>query len=381
MNAGAGSQNLGDEIRAIIESEGPIGFDRFMSLALGHPRYGYYITRDPFGLDGDFTTAPEISQMFGELIGLWSAEVWTSMGEPPEINLVELGPGRGTLMRDALRALHIVEPFARAIRVHLVETSPVLRARQQGTLEGCGSPVVWHDRFEDVPRGPSIIIANEFFDALPVRHFVRTDRGWFERLVGLDENGPPGKFRFGLAPEPEPFIRAEAEIGAVLEIGAAGHRALSEIATRLSEDIGAALIIDYGHTETSFGETLQAMQHHMKADPLEDPGSADITAHVDFASLSRAAKAAAAETHGPVAQGDFLTSLGIFERAAGLKKRADPRQSIDIDRSLLRLVSKGREMGIDGKMTPSMGALFKVLAVTSPGLYPPGFESVQGERQ
>jgi len=350
-----------------------------MSLALGHPKYGYYITRDPFGLDGDFTTAPEISQMFGELIGLWAAEVWMGMGSPSAINLIEFGPGRGTLMKDALRALHVVEPFANAIAVHLVETSPLLRARQ-GEAVGAGEyPVAWHERYEDVPRGPSIIIANEFFDALPVRHFIRTIDGWTERLVGLDENG---ELSFGLAPEIESGIRADAPAGTILEIGAEGHRMMAMISKRLVEDGGAILAIDYGHAQTSFGETLQAMKSHAKVDPLAGPGEADITSHVDFASLVRAAQASGARPHGPVQQGDFLTGLGIFERAAGLKRRADPRQSLDIDRSLLRLVSKGREMGIDGKMVPSMGALFKVLAVTSPDLPPPpGFDSARAENE
>lgn len=365
---------LAGEIREMIAAEGPIGIDRYMALALGHPKHGYYIKRDPFGLGGDFITAPEISQMFGELIGLWSAEVWLGMGQPPAINLVELGPGRGTLISDALRALKVVDDYARAITVHLVETSPILRARQQGMLDAAGFAIRWHRSFADVPAGPSIVIANEFFDALPVKHFVRTEAGWNERLVGIDESGA---LRFGLSPVVETGIRADAPPGTIIEIGAAGHRAMAEICERIVAHGGAVLAIDYGHMETTFGETLQAMQHHLKVDPLEEPGDADITAHVDFASLARAASASGAQVFGPVMQGDFLTSLGIFERAAGLKKRADPRQSLEIDRALLRLVSKGREMGIDGKMVPSMGALFKAICATHPSLPPPpGFESL-----
>jgi NADH dehydrogenase [ubiquinone] 1 alpha subcomplex assembly factor 7 len=365
---------LADVIREIIATEGPIGIDRYMALALGHPRHGYYMTRDPFGLGGDFITAPEISQMFGELIGLWSAEVWMGMGQPPSVNLVELGPGRGTLMADALRALKVVDDYARAITVHLVETSPILRARQQGMLDASGFALRWHHSFSEVPAGPTIVIANEFFDALPVKHFVRTDAGWNERLVGIDEGGA---LSFGLSPVVETGIRAEAPKGTIIEIGAAGHRVMAEIAGHIVAHGGALLAIDYGHTETGFGETLQAMQNQLKVDPLDEPGEADLTAHVDFASLGRAASACGAQLCGPVTQGDFLTSLGIFERAAGLKKRADARQSLDIDRALLRLVSKGREMGIDGKMTPSMGALFKVICVMHPDLpQPPGFEAM-----
>ncbi len=364
---------LADEICEMIATEGPMGIDRYMALALGHPKHGYYIKRDPFGLAGDFITAPEISQMFGELIGLWAAEVWANMGQPAAVNLVELGPGRGTLISDALRALRVVEDFARAITVHLVETSPILRARQQGMLDSSGFALRWHRSFAEVPVGPSIVIANEFFDALPVKHFVRTEAGWNERVVGLNEIGA---FAFGLSPVVETGIRAEAQPGTIIEIGAAGHRVMAEIAERVAQYGGAALAIDYGHTETGFGETLQAMQNHLKVDPLDEPGEADITAHVDFASLARAARAGGANVLGPVTQGDFLTSLGIFERAAGLKKRADPRQSLDIDRALLRLVSKGREMGIDGRMVPSMGALFKVICVAHPQLpLPPGFET------
>lgn len=366
---------LADEIRSIIAQDGPITVERFMALALNHPRYGYYITRDPFGLGGDFTTAPEISQMFGELIGLWSAEVWKSMGAPQEINLVELGPGRGTLMMDALRAARVAGHFCDAIRVHLVETSSLLRVRQRETLARPGVSVEWHDAFEHVPRGPAIIIANEFFDALPVRHFMRAGGAWHERVVGLTEDGA---FAFGLSPMAEDGILAEAEDGVMLEIGTAAHQLMAQIAARITEDGGAILAIDYGHTQTSFGETLQALKAHAKADPLAEPGEADITAHVDFASLGRAAHAGGAQVFGPVTQADFLTSLGIFERAASLKKRADPRQALEIDRALLRLVSTGREMGADGTLVPGMGALFKVMAAAAPVLgAPPGFESAQ----
>ncbi|HEX2727344.1 MAG TPA: SAM-dependent methyltransferase, partial [Beijerinckiaceae bacterium] len=194
-----------DELRQVIAVEGPIPLDRYMGLCLGHPVHGYYVTRDPFGAHGDFTTAPEISQMFGELVGLWAAEVWRLMGSPRQMRLVELGPGRGTLMADLLRAARIVPGFAQAVSVHLVETSPVLRARQQDTLAASGVPVAWHDRFADVPEGPAVVIANEFFDALPISQFVRTGRGWHERLVGLDADG---QLAFGLASEPRAELPA-----------------------------------------------------------------------------------------------------------------------------------------------------------------------------
>ncbi|MBM3607582.1 MAG: class I SAM-dependent methyltransferase, partial [Alphaproteobacteria bacterium] len=274
---------------------------------------------------------------------------------------------------DALRAVRVVEPFHNAVHVHLVETSGLLRVRQRENLARAGVGVEWHERMEDVPRGPAIIIANEFFDALPVRHFQRAGGAWHERMVGLAEDG---SLRFGLAPVAETSIRAEAEDGTMLEIGSAAHRAMADIAARLVEDGGVILAIDYGHAETGFGETLQALKGHARTDPLAEPGEADITAHVDFASLARAARASGAAVYGPVTQANFLTSLGIFERAAGLKKRADARQALEIDRALLRLVSTGREMGLDGNLVPGMGALFKVLSVATPVLAPPpGFEA------
>ncbi len=190
-------------IAAIIRDEGPIGIDRFMALALGHPQHGYYVTRDPLGVAGDFTTAPEISQMFGELIGLWCAAVHADLGAPEAIALVELGPGRGTLMADMLRAARIVPAFRSAIAVHLVETSPVLRAAQAATLAAAGLEPRWHATLDTVPEGPMLVVANEFFDALPVRQFMRTPTGWHERLVGLV---PAGRLAFGLAPEPEPAL-------------------------------------------------------------------------------------------------------------------------------------------------------------------------------
>ena len=196
---------LGSRIAALVAQEGPMPLEHFMALALGDPRHGYYMTRDPFGAAGDFITAPEISQMFGELIGLWAAESWMQMGSPARLQLIELGPGRGTLMADALRAAHVAPRFREALEVHLVETSPVLAAAQRERLASSGLPATWHAHLSDVPEGPSIIIANEFFDALPVRHYQRTPEGWRERLVGLDAQGA---LAFGLAPSIEPAILA-----------------------------------------------------------------------------------------------------------------------------------------------------------------------------
>ncbi|HWG06125.1 MAG TPA: SAM-dependent methyltransferase [Beijerinckiaceae bacterium] len=362
---------LGDEIREMIASEGPISLERYMSLALWHPKHGYYVTRDALGASGDFITAPEISQMFGELIGVWAAEVWSLIGGPSPLRFVELGPGHGTLLSDALRAAKISPPFFSTLDVHLVEASPILKERQIKTLTDAGIEATWHERLEDVPPGPAIVIANEFFDALPVRHYVQTERGWCERQVGLAVDGT---LTFGVGAEPETTIHAVAENGMVLEIGAAAYRAAATLATRLAAEGGAALVIDYGHTETSFGETLQAMHAHKRVDPLADPGLADLTAHVDFAALARAARACGASVQGPVTQGQFLSRLGIFERAASLKRRATPRQAVDIDGALLRLVGAGLMTGAGGRQVPGMGTLFKVMAITQPDLpMPAGF--------
>jgi SAM-dependent MidA family methyltransferase len=354
-----------DELRQLIAVEGPIPLARYMGLCLGHPVHGYYTTRDPFGARGDFTTAPEISQMFGELVGLWAAEAWRLMGAPAQLRLVELGPGRGTLMADLLRAVRIVPGFAQALSVHLVETSPVLRARQQERLAGSvpvAFPVSWHERFADVPAGPAVVIANEFFDALPIAQFVRTDRGWHERLVGLDADG---RLAFGLAPEPRAELPARGGPGDVLEWPAPAAELVTEIARRLAAEGGAALIVDYGYAGPAFGDTLQAVKNHAFVDPLAEPGEADLTAHVDFARLADAAGSAGAAAHGPVPQGDFLRALGIAARAAALQARASPAQAADIAGALERLTGSGPDQ---------MGTLFKALALSHPHLTSlPGF--------
>lgn len=364
---------LSHHLRELIAQEGPLTLERFMALALGHPTMGYYMTRDPLGLEGDFTTAPEISQMFGELIGLWAAEIWVAMGGPQPLRLVELGPGRGTLMQDALRAASVVPAFAGAIDVHLVETSPTLRQVQKNTLARSGAPLSWHGSLETIPPGPAIVIANEFFDALPVRHYVKNEGAWRERLVGLDNHG---RFIFGLSRLAEPSIRAEAPEGAVIEICPAGQQVMNALATRLAAQGGAALIIDYGYTQTALGETLQALKGHRFVDPLAEPGEADLTAHVDFAALARAARAAGAKVHGPITQGVLLTGLGIFDRARALSRRADAAQTAQISAALKRLASSQARIEVEGGEVDGMGSLFKALCVTAPDLAaPPGFET------
>jgi SAM-dependent MidA family methyltransferase len=353
---------LGAEIREIIAQEGPISVERFMELALTHPTLGYYTTRNPFGAEGDFITSPEISQMFGELLGLWAAQVWSQIGAPETLRLVELGPGRGTLMADALRAARAAPDFFAALHVELIEASDIQIEQQRQALDGCGRPVSWHRTLDGVPPGPAIFIANEFFDALPVRHYVKSPEGWRERQVGLD---PEGALTFGVSSEVEPYIKVKAEDGAVLEISAAAQRLMTRITARIVIENGALLAVDYGYDHTTLGETLQAVKAHEYVDPLAEPGEADLTTHVDFSALSRAARSANAQVFGPVGQGDFLREIGIEQRAAALKAQATPEVAEQIDLALARLAGAGEN---------EMGELFKVLAVTRRGVENiPGF--------
>ena len=355
---------LGDRIKAALAKGGLITVEQFMQIALADPQYGYYMTRDPFGTEGDFTTAPEISQMFGELIGLWAAEVWTSMGRPNPVRLIELGPGRGTLMSDALRAARIVPEFRAALDVTLIETSPPLAQIQYDALLTAGAPIAWKGSFAEAPDGPAIVIANEFLDALPVRQFERRGGEWRERMVCLDDRG---ELAFGVADKPEPYLNMEADEGSVIEISALAHRFMFELAARLVKQGGAALFLDYGRSVTGFGDTLQALRAHRSVSPLTEPGECDLTAHVDFAAMSRSARAAGAAVHGPIDQGDFLRALGIDVRARALTERS-PDRAGEIEAARRRLVGKGDN---------EMGALFKAMAVANRAVRaPPGFHPI-----
>jgi SAM-dependent MidA family methyltransferase len=354
------------EIRARIAAHGPIPVADYMALCLAHPQHGYYMTRDPFGARGDFITAPEISQMFGELVGAWAAAVWRQMGAPKGVRLVELGPGRGTLMSDALRATKVMPGFLEAASVHLVEISPSLQAKQQQTLRDAAAPLSWHGSVDGVPGGPAIVIANEFFDALPVHQAVKTARGWCERRVGIDHDKLVfmlGKPVAGLDAR-LPVSARNAPDGAIFEWR--DDDAATALARRLTRDGGAALVIDYGHTTSAVGDTLQALGRHAFADPLAAPGELDLTAHVDFEALMRAAASAGAATFGPITQGELLQRLGISERARKLKEKAAPEAAARIDEALARLTGSGRT---------EMGALFKAFALAHPSLgAPPAFE-------
>lgn len=347
-----------------IAASGPMTVAEYMATALGHPEHGYYMTRDPFGRAGDFITAPEVSQIFGELIGIWCAAVWQMMGRPSRFNLVELGPGRGTLMADALRAVVQAPEFIRAAKISLVETSPVLRAAQHRTLPD--RDIVWYGSLDEVPEGPLLLIANEFFDALPVHQLVRTDRGWRERLVG-ETNGAFG-FLLSAAPSPTaallpPGVRDGAPVGAVAEVQPAALGIAGTLARRIAADGGAALIVDYGHSQSAPGETLQAVRGHEPVGVLDAPGEVDLTVHVDFAALARAAAVDAVAIWGPCTQGDFLRRMGIAVRAENLAAQATPAQSAEIAAGVERLIAGDQ-----------MGNLFKVLGLASDGMPTlPGF--------
>ncbi len=339
----------------VISERGPISVAEFMEIALGDPDGGYYATRDPFGVDGDFTTAPEISQMFGELIGLWCADSWQRIDAPDEFALVELGPGRGTLMADALRALSGLPACRAAAHIHLVENSPTLRDAQQKTLHD--QKVAWHDGVPSLDGMPAIFIANEFLDALPVRQFVKTGGAWRERLVDHDRAADVFTFTpTGTATPDGPNageLLAEASEGDILEESAAVTNVVDSIAAYIAAQGGAALFIDYGHRRTAIGETVQAVRQHRPIDPLEAPGSCDVTAHVDFQRVAETAVNAGVRPLGPLDQGVFLQRLGIRERADGLRQNADARQARDLNTAMTRLIGPGE-----------MGTLFKVMALS-----------------
>jgi SAM-dependent MidA family methyltransferase len=361
-----------DRLRRLIQEHGPIPVARYMALALAHPSGGYYPRRDPLGMAGDFVTAPEISQLFGELIGLALVQHWLDLGRPPRVALAELGPGRGTLMADAVRAARVVPSFLDAACVHLVETSPALRERQAAALPGL--PVQWHDELAGLPSDrPLLLVANEFLDALPIRQFVRRAGLWYVRVVAV---GADGAFGFVLATRATPFpqavggVRADLPDGTLLELAPAREALVEGLALRLAEQGGLALLIDYGSdADLMTGDTFQAVARHARADPLVAPGTADLSSHVDFRALGRRALAAGAAVYGPVSQATFLGRLGIELRLRALVERATPEQARALTLGCARLMA-----------TDQMGELFRVMALAAPGaLVPPGFEA--GERR
>ena len=357
-----------DHLKQRIARNGAITVADYMEECLANPEYGYYIHNEPFGVSGDFITAPEISQMFGELLGLWAVHQWHAMDKPEKFNLVELGPGRGTLMSDALRAATALPEFKAGLNLHLVETSNRLRNAQKNALSGYRP--TWHDDITSLPDGPLIVIANEFFDALPVHQFEYTEHGWLERRVGFASDHPD---RLVFTPWPPQFsIEADIsslgrpEVGGIFEVSPVSRKIVNELSARCKSQPGCVLIVDYGHARSDYGDTLQAVRAHKYANVLEAPGDADLTAHVDFEALARSATKAGAIAYGTESQGRFLESLGIRERTDALKARATPEQTKQLVGGRDRLINADQ-----------MGQMFKVLAITGPDMpAPSGFQNL-----
>lgn len=351
--------SLASRLSARIAKDGPLTIEEFMQACLSDEAAGVYASRQPIGGSGDFITSPEISQIFGELVGLWAVAVWQSMGEPARATIAELGPGRGTLMADACRAWRRVPGFLDRVSVALIEMSPVMVEAQRKTLEDTGAPLRWYSALDPVPEGPLIVIANEFVDALPIRQFIRRGDAWRERLIASDGQGG---FAFvdGEAQDENPHLPHTATEQAIVETRPAVATLMRELGRRAESAPLAALIVDYGHAASGFGDTLQAVRGHRFADVLADPGAVDLSAHVDFADLKREAGAAGLKAYGPMAQGEFLLKLGLAERRERLLRRATPAQAEALASGVARLVDPRQ-----------MGALFKALALTSAGLAPP----------
>ncbi len=351
-----------DRVRGLIAGEGPLSVARYMEICLHDPEQGYYAVRPRLGEGGDFITAPLVSQMFGEILGLWAAETWTRLGRPALVRLVELGPGHGVMMSDALRAAKRAPGFLEACEVWLVETSGPLRQLQAEALSGAAEPR-WVAQIDDIPAdAPMIVLANEFLDCLPIRQGVLSPSGWRERRVGL---GVDGSLAFTLGePIVPPTYLAGALPGAIVEWSDALTSFGSTIGALMADAGGAALFIDYGRSRPGTGDTLQALRDHRKESPLATPGQADLTAHADFPAFLDAARKAGAAI-GPIrTQGDLLSALGIRLRADALAS-ARPDRAATIERQLERLIAPRQ-----------MGELFKAAVVNQADLVAPGFETV-----
>lgn len=354
---------LARRIARMIEMQGPIPVGTFMMQALNDPEMGFYSTRESIGADGAFVTAPEISQVFGELLGLWFVACWRNQGSPSAPLLVDLGPGRGTLMADMLRAFRAAPDFLRGLEVAMVEASAKLESVQRERLADALASIRWVRRWDEVATDrPVFVIANEFFDALPVRQFVMTERGWCERMVTSEGDA----LKFALAPQPIALPcnpgRGVAAPGAVYELCPAATSLAEDIARRVAASRGAAVIIDYGHEGHGYGDTLQAVRRHAYNDVLATPGEADLSAHVDFSALVFMTRRGGAHAYGPISQRSFLRNLGIETRGQHLA-RANPGQAAEIGAAIGRLIDP-----------EAMGELFRVLAIApADAATPPGF--------
>lgn len=339
-----------------------MGIDEFIGHALAHPEYGYYMSRDPFGRSGDFTTAPEISQMFGEMIGAWLADIWAQYGEPAQFILLELEVGRGTLMADVVRTCAKVQGFMEAAQIHLVEISPVLKEKQRETLSGMEAR--WHGDMSSLPENiPIFFIANELFDALPFKQYIYKGGKWAERLVDTEGDKFIFAEQMSILDPVEGVNLPLPEEGAVFELSRPRRDFMIDLAQRLKAQKGAGLVIDYGHLKPGYGDTFQAMCKHNYSNPLEHVGRSDLTSHVDFYALSEAAQTQGVDILGMTRQGDFLLALGIQLRAYQLLQKASGESAKDIQKALHRLVHSGE-----------MGSLFKVMGLNyGASVKPAGF--------
>lgn len=354
-----------------IKTAGPISIANYMSQCLLDPTHGYYPTRDPLGIDGDFITAPEISQMFGEVLGLWLINSWRDMGRPERIYLIELGPGRGVMMSDMLRTARLEPDFYKALHIYLIEPSSALEGKQAQILGHIDIPVQWVSGLKEVPSGPSIVIGNEYLDCLPVRQFVVKDpfaghSGLYERLISVKSDNPQ-KLVYDVSPSPIsaaeiallPKTLPELKTDQIVEVNTGLAYVIDEIKTRFDTHPGAALFIDYGPDTTETGDTFQALKNHEKVYPLDAPGEADLTARVNFAHVLELAIDAGLSVFGPTPQNTFLSKLGIEVRAVALSKSA-PAAKAKIARQLHRLTH-----------SDEMGTLFKAICLQADGLAPP----------
>ncbi|HBF30768.1 class I SAM-dependent methyltransferase [Rhizobium sp.] len=353
---------LGEKIKKLVRMNGPMSVTDYFALCLGDPEFGYYRSREPFGTGGDFITAPEVSQIFGEMIGVFIVHAWKRHGLPNPVRLAEIGPGRGTMMSDMLRVIAKLAPdLYRDSTVHLVETSPRLREVQKNTLTDHIDKIAWHDNVDDVPEGFVLLVANELFDAIPIRQFVKVGPNFVERVVSLGEDNEL-IFSLGTAVLDPSFLPAGAEgapDGTIYEFSPARRAVMETLCHRLKQEGGTALILDYGHMATGFGDTLQALRAHNYDPPLAHPGIADLTSHVDFEDLARTTISSGVSVTGCLRQGDFLVGLGIKDRAALLGRGRDTATQNMLTEAVNRLAGAG-----EGRM----GELFKVLAVSTPAL-------------
>ncbi len=353
---------LGEKIKVLIKRNGPLSVTDYFALCLADPEHGYYKTREPFGTKGDFTTAPEISQLFGEMVGVFMVQAWHALNKPADFRLAEIGPGRGTMMGDMLRVIQKLSPdMYAAATIHLVETSERLRKVQAEALKEHHSKLSWHEGFDSVPEGLLLLAANELFDAIPIRQFVKTETGFRERMIGLDADNAL-TFTAGIAsidPELVPGPAAQQPNGTIIETAPARSAVMQALCQRLVETGGVALAIDYGHLESGFGDTLQAVCAHQFDPPLANPGEADLTSHVNFEELADVAQKSGIQSIGLMEQGDFLLGMGITERAGALGRGQSEETQTSLQQAVARLC---------GTAEGQMGSLFKVMALSNPPL-------------